>query len=84
MHRAWWLGLSGAERALWWLRRMQLVHQLRYDLLQRAHPAAPDHAIRALWVEMTYRDHTDPEYLKRVVAAMRAGEETLGRELSRK
>ena len=72
VHDAWWLSLSGTERASWWMARNRLFDELRYDLIRQRNPGASEAENAALWTEETYRDSVDPAFLEKVAAAIRS------------
>ncbi len=67
----WWLDLSGADRAAWWMTRTRLFDELRYNVIRQRHPGASDAELTALWTEETYRETVASDFLAKVVAAIR-------------
>lgn len=70
--RDWWLGLTGAQRAQWWLRRNAEFEALQIDLLMQRHPGISRQEARARWVEQTYAGTCDAGFLAKAAAAIRA------------
>lgn len=72
--RQWWLGLAPEERVAWMMDFTQAINEVRYGALRQRHPDATPAELDALWVEETYRDSLDPEFLARAADAIRARE----------
>ena len=73
---AWWQSLSGPDRARWWMQYQWMIAVARRAVIKKQQPGANDREVMALWVEETYRGRadTDPAWLARACAAIRAGE----------
>ena len=77
-YREWWLGLTPAERATWWLRRANTTDRLRFNLIRERNPGAPESELTALWTEETYGHSLAPAFLANALAAIRArGDDSL-------
>ena len=70
-YNRWWLGLSGPERADWWLRRTRTFGAARYRRIRQADPDASEPEILARWTEETYRESVPAERLARLCELIR-------------
>ena len=70
-YEAWWQGLSGSERATWWLQRVHQMDQLRMKLLSDRNPGVSQAELMARWTEETYRGTVDAGSLARACEAIR-------------
>ena len=67
----WWLGLTGEERLEYMLNFQETIRQVQKENILLRYPGASDAEVDAIWVEETYRDELDSEFLKAAAESIR-------------
>lgn len=73
--REWWLGMTPEGRLKYAEEHKSAINEVRVQRIRRLNPGATDADVYAIWVEDTYKDDLDPEFLKTVQHAIRTRDE---------